>query len=92
MTKRSTGKMTKLRRGTEELLERRRMMAGTTPLTPQLHTDTPAAGRSETYLGDAIFSHGGRRAYVPNNPLGSAAHHVDLPGHRHRGAEHHSKH
>jgi hypothetical protein len=97
MTKRSTGKMraggmTRLRRGTQELLERRSMTASTAPLKPQLHTDGPAAARSEPYFGDAVFSHGGRRAGSPASPLGSTAHHVELPGHRHRGAEQHSKH
>jgi len=92
MTKRSTGKMTKLRKGTQELLERRGMAASPSPLAPQLHTDGPAAARSGPYFGDALFSHGGRRAMAATGPLGGPAGHVELPGHRHRGAEKHSAH
>ncbi|GAA2744890.1 hypothetical protein [Kitasatospora cinereorecta] len=92
MTKRSTGKMTKLRQGTQEVLERRTMAATPGPLAPQLHTDGPAAARSAPYFGDAQFSHGGRRVAMTGGPLGGPASHVELPGHRHRGAEKHSAH
>ncbi|MFG2824103.1 hypothetical protein ACGFX4_32315 [Kitasatospora sp. NPDC048365] len=92
MTKRSTGKMTKLRKGTQELLERRAMAADPSPLAPQLHTDSATAARTGPYFGDAMFSHGGRRVDVPAGPLGGPAGHTELPGHRHRGAEKHSAH
>ncbi|MFD9123840.1 hypothetical protein [Kitasatospora sp. NPDC059571] len=92
MAKRSTGKMTKLRRGTQDLLERRGMTTDPGPLAPQLHTDGPAAARSGPYFGDAEFSHGGRRTATGGSPLNGVAHHVELPGHRHRGAEKHSAH
>jgi len=91
MTKRSMGKMTKLQRGTQDLLERRGMAADPGPLAPQLHTDGPRAGQSGPYFGDALFSHGGRRSAAPT-PAAGPAHHAELPGHRHRGAEKHSAH
>lgn len=92
MTKRSMGKMTKLRRGTQELLERRGMAANPGPLAPQLHTDGPKAAQAWTYFGDVAFSHGGRRAFGAATPMSGSAHHAELPGHRHRGAEKHSAH
>ncbi|WP_030272845.1 hypothetical protein [Streptomyces sp. NRRL B-24484] len=92
MAKQTTGKMTKLRRGTQELLERRGMASNPGPLAPQLHTDTASAARSGPYFGDAMFSHGGRRTSTTAGPMAGVAHHVELPGHRHRGAEKHSAH
>ncbi|MEV4615020.1 hypothetical protein AB0K43_20845 [Kitasatospora sp. NPDC049258] len=92
MTKRSTAKMTKLRRGTQDILERRSMAASPSPLAPQLHTDNPTAARTGAYFGDDTFSHGGRRTFAATAPPPGLAHHAELPGHRHRGAEKHSAH
>jgi len=92
MAKQTTGKMTKLRRGTQDLLERRGMASNPGPLAPQLHTDNATAARIGPYFGDAMFSHGGRRASTTAGPMAGVAHHVELPGHRHRGAEKHSAH
>jgi hypothetical protein len=93
MAKLSTDKMTRLRRGTQELLERRGMTTNPAPLAPQLHTDGPAAAGRRSYFGDEAFGHGGRRtAAAAAGPLDGVAHHVELPGHRHRGAERHSAH
>ncbi|MFJ1704452.1 hypothetical protein [Kitasatospora sp. NPDC088346] len=92
MTKRSTAKMTKLRRGTQDILERRSMATSTSPLAPQLHTDNPTAAREGPYFGDDTFSHGGRRAFAATAPPPGQARHAELPGHRHRGAEKHSAH
>ncbi|MDH6578961.1 hypothetical protein [Kitasatospora sp. MAP5-34] len=89
MTKRPT---TKLRRGTQEILERRSMAASPDQLTPTLHTDGPKAAQAGGYVGDVAFSHGGRRAFGMPTPLAGPAHHAELPGHRHRGAEQHSAH
>ncbi|WP_405012650.1 hypothetical protein [Kitasatospora sp. NBC_01539] len=93
MTKSPSGKMTRLRRGTQDILERRGMAGTPGPLAPQLHTDGPAAARSTPYFGDEAFGHGGRRRTDgAAGPMNGAAHHVELPGHRHRGAEKHSAH
>ncbi|MER5640363.1 hypothetical protein ABT095_25875 [Kitasatospora sp. NPDC002227] len=92
MTKRSTGKMTKLRRGTQDLLERRGMAAQPGTMPPERHTDTVKAAGGSPYLGDVAFSHGGRRAFGSVTKLSGPAHHAELPGHRHRGAEKHSAH
>ncbi|AUG78170.1 hypothetical protein CFP65_3374 [Kitasatospora sp. MMS16-BH015] len=92
MTMRSTGKMIKLRRGTQDLLERRGMAANPGMLPPERHTDGIKAAGSAPYLGDIAFTHGGRRAVGSATPLTGSAHHAELPGHRHRGAEKHSAH
>lgn len=89
MTKRPT---TKLRRGTQELLERRTMAATPGSMPPEIHTDGPKAAQAGTYFGDMSFSHGGRRSAAAATPLAGPAHHPELPGHRHRGAEKHSAH
>ncbi|GAA2232259.1 MULTISPECIES: hypothetical protein [Kitasatospora] len=92
MTKQPSGKMTRLRRGTQELLERRGMAANPRGLPPVLGAGTPKATQSGAHFGDAVFSHGGRRAADSAGPLQGSAHHAELPGHRHRGAEKHSAH
>ncbi|MER8187016.1 hypothetical protein [Kitasatospora sp. NPDC094015] len=92
MTERSTARMTELRRGTQDILERRSMAASTTPLAPQLHTDNPTAARTGAYVGDDTFGHGGRRGFAAAAPPAGRTHHPELPGHRHRGAEKHSAH
>ncbi|MEV4562069.1 hypothetical protein AB0K51_34555 [Kitasatospora sp. NPDC049285] len=92
MTKRSTDKMTRLRKGTQEVLENRTMAADPMPLAPQRHTDTALAAGTGRYFGDAVFSHGGRRTPAMAGPADGPAAHTELPGHRHRGAERHSAH
>ncbi|GAA2138752.1 hypothetical protein GCM10009760_20320 [Kitasatospora kazusensis] len=89
MTKRPT---TKLRRGTQEILERRGMAASPEPGSPMLPADAPRTAQTGPYPGDVAFSHGGRRAFGSVTPLAGPAHHAELPGHRHRGAEKHSAH
>jgi hypothetical protein len=100
MTKRATGKSDKLRRGTQDLLERRGMAAGAKPrpFGPVLHTGTKsgiAAAGYGTYAalaGEAPFSHGGRRAPEERAHTAAQISHTELKGHRHRGAERHSAH
>ncbi|MDH6124546.1 hypothetical protein [Kitasatospora sp. GP82] len=92
MTKRSTSKMTGLRRGTQELLERRGMAANPSGLPPVLNAGGPKGAEGGPHFGDASFSHGGRRAFGMATPLSGPARHAELPGHRHRGAEKHSAH
>lgn len=92
MAKRSTGKMTKLRRGTQELLERRGMVANPGPQPPVLGGPGAMGGQSGPQFGDTAFSHGGRRSFDVPAVLSGPAHHPELPGHRHRGAEKHSAH
>ncbi|PYC87714.1 hypothetical protein C7C46_02900 [Streptomyces tateyamensis] len=93
----------KLRRGTQDLLERRGMMTttgGQRPVGPVLHTTAaagPAArpagyGSYAALAGAAPFAHGGRRAPEERAHTGIAPGHAELKGHRHRGAEHHSAH
>ncbi|WP_405018238.1 hypothetical protein OHV05_15765 [Kitasatospora sp. NBC_00070] len=92
MTKRSTGNMTKLRRGTQELLQRRGMVADPGPQPPMTGGPGTLGGEPGPRTGDAAFSHGGRRSFAVPAMLGGSAHHAELPGHRHRGAEKHSAH
>ncbi|KDN84500.1 hypothetical protein [Kitasatospora cheerisanensis] len=92
MTERSTGRTTRLRNGSQEVLQSRTMEADPAPLAPQLHTDTAHAAQSGGYPGDVAFSHGGRREPAMAGPADGAAAHTELPGHRHRGAERHSAH
>ncbi|WP_327678405.1 hypothetical protein [Kitasatospora sp. NBC_00458] len=90
MTKRTPGSTHKLRRGTQELLERRGMEMSPTTLPPRLSTGAPA-GATGGYGAGAAFRHGGRDA--PTGSMHSApAMHAELKGHRHRGAEKHSAH
>ncbi|BAJ29342.1 hypothetical protein KSE_35360 [Kitasatospora setae KM-6054] len=84
--------MTRLRQGTQELLEHRGMAADPAALAPRTHTDNAFAARTGPYYGDAVFSHGGRRMPATAGPADGPAAHTDLPGHRHRGAERHSAH
>ncbi|BFV58483.1 hypothetical protein KCMC57_up35870 [Kitasatospora sp. CMC57] len=92
MTTRSTGKMTKLRRGTQELLQRRGMLADPGPQPPVVGGHRAVGADSGSRRGDATFAHGGRRSFTVPAMLGGPAHHAELPGHRHRGAEKHSAH
>ncbi|MFD8483545.1 hypothetical protein [Kitasatospora sp. NPDC059673] len=92
MTKRPTDRMTRLRKGSQQVLEHRTMAANPAPLAPQLHTDTTRAAETGGYLGDVAFSHGGRRTPAMAGPADGPAAHTELPGHRHRGAERHSEH
>ncbi|MFF2627726.1 hypothetical protein [Kitasatospora sp. CB02891] len=92
MTKRSTDTTSRLRRGSEQVLEHRTMEADPAPLAPQLHTDTARAADTGGYPGDVEFSHGGRRTPEAAGPADGPAAHTELPGHRHRGAERHSEH
>ncbi|MFI9328299.1 hypothetical protein ACIGZJ_12235 [Kitasatospora sp. NPDC052868] len=90
MTRRTPSSTNKLRRGTQELLERRGMATSPGPLAPQLRTNAPPAGGGMSLGGDA-FRHGGRD--VGAAAMHSApAMHAELKGHRHRGAEKHSAH
>ncbi|GAA1224873.1 hypothetical protein GCM10009665_13880 [Kitasatospora nipponensis] len=103
MTKRPTGKPSaKLRRGTQELLERRGMAAGVggrpRAFGPVLHTATKGGtgvathGTYAALTGMDTFSHGGRRLPEERALTGALPAHTELKGHRHRGAEQHSKH
>jgi hypothetical protein len=98
MTKRATPS-SKLRRGTQDLLERRGMMTttgGQRPVGPILHTKAAAGAAAHgTYaaLADTTpFEHGGRRAPEERARTGAQPAHAELKGHRHRGAERHSAH
>ncbi|MFI5533592.1 hypothetical protein ACIA8O_34160 [Kitasatospora sp. NPDC051853] len=92
MTKRSTGSMTKLRTGMQEMLQRRSMTADPGMRPPMTGGGGAAGGSSAPHFGDAVFSHGGRRAFAAPAMASGPAHHAELPGHRHRGAEKHSAH
>ncbi|MDH6132551.1 hypothetical protein P3T37_001936 [Kitasatospora sp. MAA4] len=103
MTKRPTLKMTKLRRGTQELLEGRGMMAAVSggkpgDFGPVLHGGPHGAAAPATTGGyaaltaGAAFSHGGHGLPAGPAMAGALPAHAELKGHRHRGAEHHSAH
>ncbi|QKW20247.1 hypothetical protein HUT16_15285 [Kitasatospora sp. NA04385] len=92
MTERSTDRTAMLRRGGEELLAERGMVADPVALAPQLHTGAAPETRGGPHYVDAVFSHGGRRMPPAAGPAEGPAAHTDLPGHRHRGAERHSAH
>ncbi|MFE9421757.1 hypothetical protein ACFYNO_02210 [Kitasatospora sp. NPDC006697] len=89
----------RLRRGTQDLLERRGMMSAPDdrprPVGPFLHTQPPAAAKGTggyaALAGTGPFGRAGRsgeeRAHTGDRPA-----HAELKGHRHRGAEHHSAH
>ncbi|WP_316522834.1 hypothetical protein [Kitasatospora brasiliensis] len=90
MTKGTTGGTAKLRRGTQELLERRGMANPPTRLAPKPSVAAMASGTAGYGAGET-FRHGGRD--VPGTTLhGAPATHAELKGHRHRGAEKHSAH
>ncbi|MFC9325022.1 hypothetical protein [Kitasatospora sp. NPDC057015] len=91
MTKQSSARMSKLQRGTQELLERRGMAATPRPLGPAPLTKAPPAGGGRTSFGDAAFRHGGREGSAMSMQSAPAMH-AELKGHRHRGAEKHSAH
>jgi hypothetical protein len=90
MIKRSTDKLTKLRRGTQELLERRSMAASPAPVAPKLRHRAMSAGQPSAFADP--FAHGGRNAPVAAAAVASSGRHPELYGHRHRGAEKHSAH
>jgi hypothetical protein len=100
MTKRPTGSTSKLRRGTQDLLERRGMMAGLgakpRPIGPVLHTTLSGGTKSAGYgtyaalAGESPFAH--RGAPEERAHTGAPQQHAELKGHRHRGAEKHSAH
>ncbi|MER8100667.1 hypothetical protein [Kitasatospora sp. NPDC094016] len=90
MTRRTPGSTAQLRRGTQELLERRGMATAPTRLVPVLSADAMSSATAGYAAPDA-FRHGGR------DQAASAGHaapsmHAELKGHRHRGAEKHSAH
>ncbi|MEU4113213.1 hypothetical protein AB0F71_01765 [Kitasatospora sp. NPDC028055] len=89
MTKRTAGSTAQLRKGTQELLERRGMatMPGRLGPKPAFGALSAAAGNP---TGD-LFRHGGRDA-ASAMPHAAPAMHAELKGHRHRGAEKHSAH
>ncbi len=90
-TARSPGATSRLRRGTQELLERRGMAAAPRVLGPAPRTGTPPSGTGGTHIGDTAFRHGGRDTGSAA-PHPAPATHAELKGHRHRGAEKHSAH
>ncbi|AUY51043.1 hypothetical protein [Streptomyces sp. CB01881] len=89
MTKLMPSSTAKLRRGTQELLERRGMAMNPGPMPPRLRTNAPPAGGAAA--GGVTFRHGGRDADVAAMHSAPAMH-AELKGHRHRGAEKHSAH
>ncbi|MFE0460361.1 hypothetical protein ACFW1A_14050 [Kitasatospora sp. NPDC058965] len=99
MTRRATPS-SKLRRGTQDLLERRGMMTnsgGQRPVGPVLHTrtgtgGTAAHGSYAALAGADPFAHGGRGGPEERARTGALPAHAELKGHRHRGAERHSAH
>ncbi|MFE2725415.1 hypothetical protein [Kitasatospora sp. NPDC059327] len=90
MTTRTPGSTDKLRRGTQELLERRGMAMSPRPIAPQLGTHAPPAAAAGPGSGGA-FRHGGQGAATASAHAAPAMH-AELKGHRHRGAEKHSAH
>ncbi|MEV7776913.1 hypothetical protein [Kitasatospora sp. NPDC088351] len=90
MTRHTPSSSGKLRRGTQELLERRGMAMTPKPLVPQLRTSAPRLDTGADGGGGA-FRHGGREAGAAA-PHAAPAMHAELKGHRHRGAEKHSAH
>lgn len=90
MTKRTAASTDRLRRGTQEVLERRSMAVNTTSTMPR-PSGAAAGSAGGTPAGTAAFRHGGRDA--PAAAMRQApAMHAELKGHRHRGAEKHSAH
>ncbi|MFB6888356.1 hypothetical protein ACFCX4_03450 [Kitasatospora sp. NPDC056327] len=93
MTRRTAASPHKLRRGTQELLERRGMATMPNALPPWPAGAVPrAAGAAGAAPAVApAFRHGGRDA-AASVPHSAPAQHAELKGHRHRGAEKHSAH
>ncbi|MFE7188237.1 hypothetical protein [Kitasatospora sp. NPDC057541] len=91
MTERTAGSSPRLRRGAQDLLERRGMAATPDTLPPRLRTGVPQAAAGAGAAGADSFRHGGRDA-VTAVPHAAPAQHAELRGHRHRGAEKHSAH
>ncbi|MEV7597981.1 hypothetical protein AB0O91_11440 [Kitasatospora sp. NPDC089797] len=89
MTKRTAGSTAQLRRGTQELLERRGMASTPARLAPEPQSGLVSAAAGSP-PGDR-FRHGGRDA-ASAVPHSAPAAHAELKGHRHRGAEKHSAH
>jgi hypothetical protein len=89
----------RLRQGTQDLLERRGMMNAAAagkprPFGPVLHARLSAQSKAADYgsyaaLGGQGGGHQGpeERAHTAAQPV-----HAELKGHRHRGAERHSAH
>ncbi|MGV9268418.1 hypothetical protein ACWDRR_27560 [Kitasatospora sp. NPDC003701] len=90
MTKRTPGSTDKLRRGTQDLLERRGMAMSPKPMPPKLGTRAARASGVGAGSGGA-FRHGGQDAGTAAMHSAPAMH-AELKGHRHRGAEKHSAH
>lgn len=89
MTKRTPSSTSKLRRGTQDVLERRGMATSAKSVPPRLSGNAPPAGNGAR--SGSAFRHGGRD--VATTTMQSApAMHTELKGHRHRGAEKHSAH
>ncbi|MFB7475897.1 hypothetical protein [Kitasatospora sp. NPDC056184] len=91
MTRRTAGGSPTLRRGAQELLERRCMATTPDTLPPRPRTGTPWSAAGDGAAGADSFRHGGRGA-VTAVPHSAPAQHAELRGHRHRGAEKHSAH
>ncbi|MFF1902246.1 hypothetical protein [Kitasatospora sp. NPDC058218] len=89
MTKRTPSSTDKLRRGTQDLLERRGMATSPGPLPPKLGAGAPRAAAGSGSGG--AFRHGGQDAATAAMHSAPAMH-AELKGHRHRGAEKHSAH
>ncbi|MET9618014.1 hypothetical protein [Kitasatospora indigofera] len=92
MAMQSSARMSKLQRGTQELLERRGMAATPRRLGPPSLTNAPPAGAPGMHFGDSTFRHGGRDDGAATAMHSAPAMHAELKGHRHRGAEKHSAH
>ncbi|GAA1411203.1 hypothetical protein GCM10009639_62660 [Kitasatospora putterlickiae] len=91
MTERTAGSPSRLRGGTQELLERRGMATTPDTFPPRLRTTTARSAAGAGTTGAVPFRHGGRDAETAV-PHTAPARHAELKGHRHRGAEKHSAH
>ncbi|MEV0536559.1 hypothetical protein [Kitasatospora sp. NPDC050463] len=89
MTKRTPSSTDKLRRGTQDLLERRGMVTSPGPLPPKLGGRAPRAAAG--FGSGGAFRHGGQDSGTAAMHSAPALH-AELKGHRHRGAEKHSAH
>lgn len=90
MTKRMPASTSKLRRGAQEVLERRGMASSPERLVPRVRTGATSVAAAGYAAGDP-FRHGGRDTGATAAPAAPAMH-AELKGHRHRGAEKHSAH